>query len=100
MKNIKVFEQFINEAKFNAKKIAKELEEEYPGPNDNVRVTGKNQIEFEWWGADDKVEVFVDCDQQQVFIEDDNAGEWNSGKIKDFSAATIMDAVNNWNSYN
>lgn len=100
MKNIKVFEQFINEAKFNAKKIAKELEEEYPGPNDNVRVTGKGIIEFDWWGADDKVEIYVDCDQQRVFIEDDNTGEWNSGKIKDFSADTIMDAIDDWNRYN
>ena len=99
MKNIKLFEQFVNEAKFNAKKLAKGLEKEFDHLIDGLTHNGKDIVEFTWWGGDDGVEVYVDCEQESIFLDDEDHGEWNK-KIEDFGPKGIMDALWDWNSYN
>ena len=107
MKNLDNFNEFndslnesLNEAKFNAKKLAKEIEKEYEHLVSELRHDVKdNTVEFTWWGGDDGVEVWVDCDQQAVFLDDDETGEWNQ-TIDDFGADGVMDALSDWNSYN
>jgi len=76
MKNIKLFEEFIAEASSSTcKKLMKELKKH--GKFQDIVDNGDNSISFDYQYGDIE-EVTYDCDDNTIYIEDDETGEWNS----------------------
>ena len=86
MKHIKLFEEFINEASSSAcKKLIKDLKKDNRFGSNPIIDNGDNTISFDY-NYGDIEDVTYDCDQNMIFIEDDEVGEWNRGAAPNASA--------------
>ena len=79
MKHIKLFEEFVSEASSRAcKKLVKELKKDDRFGSNPIVDNGDNTISFDY-NYGDIEDVTYDCDQNMIFIADDEVGEWNRG---------------------
>ena len=75
MKNVKLFEEFVNEANSSVcKKLIKELSKD--SRFDLTEDHGDNRVSFDYDYGEIE-DVTYDCDQKMIFIADDETGEWN-----------------------
>ena len=95
MKNIKLFEEFVNEASSSAfKKLVKELKKH--GSFQSIVDNKDNSISFDFQYGDIE-NVLYDCDAQEIKIPDDNYGEWNDEAEPD--AYEIADVLTRYLQY-
>ena len=77
MKNVKLFEEFVNEASSGAcKKLIKDLKKDNRFGSNPIVDNGDNSISFDY-NYGDIEDVTYDCNGGTIFIADDETGEWN-----------------------